>query len=84
MPQANEDTPISRTFEGPRDHFLVAESKGQTSIWLRLFLYYVTTGESPLENVSVASFEGSWKLRGRKGDGCGNEYSSENHFTFPR
>lgn len=82
VPQANEDTLTSRTSEGTRDHFLVAESKGWTSIWLRLFLYYITTGEFSFENVSVTSFEGSWQLRGRKGDGCSNEYSSENHFTF--
>lgn len=31
MPQANKDTPITRTFEEPGDHLLVAEGKGQTS-----------------------------------------------------
>lgn len=29
MPQAHKDTPISRTFEEPGDHLLVAEGKAR-------------------------------------------------------
>lgn len=36
-----KDTPNSRTFHGPRDHLLLVWGQKQTSLWVRLILYYI-------------------------------------------